>query len=141
MENTMRMVLLGPPGSDKGEYAVKLSEKYGLVLLTIADMLSGAVDNRLDVGVQAQAYLEHGQYVPDELLLEVIRDRMSQTDVKSGFVLVGFLRSTNEADSLWIGQILRGAPPAYLSYAKHSLKQRKKKVLEEARRLDRDRKE
>ncbi len=96
----MRTVLLGPPGSDKGEYAIKLAEKYGLVLLTIADMLAGAVEKRLEAGVQAQAYLEHGQYIPDELLLEVIRDRMTQPDVKSGFVLVGFPRSTTQADSL-----------------------------------------
>ncbi len=96
----MRMVLLGPPGSDKGEYAVKLAEKYDLVLLTIANMLSNAVEKRLEVGIQAQAYLEHGQYIPDDLLLDVIRDRMAQPDVKSGFILVGFPRSTAQADSL-----------------------------------------
>ncbi len=96
----MRMVLLGPPGSDKGEYAVKLAEKYNIALLTVAGMLADAVEKRLEVAIQAQAYLEHGQYIPDELLLEVIRDRVAQPDIKSGFILVGFPRSTTQADGL-----------------------------------------
>ncbi|MCP4451342.1 MAG: AAA family ATPase, partial [Planctomycetes bacterium] len=96
----MRMVLLGPPGSDKGEYATKVAKRCHVVLLSVAGMLSEAVERRLDAGIQAQAYLERGQYVPDEILFEVIRDRMTRPDVQAGFLLVGFPRSSAQADTL-----------------------------------------
>ncbi len=96
----MKMVLLGPPGSDKGEYAIKLAKKYQVVLLTVTGVLSDAADRRLEAGIQARVYFEHGQYVPDEILLEVIRERLSRPDVKAGFLLVGFPRSAVQATSL-----------------------------------------
>lgn len=96
----MRMVLLGPPGSDKGEYAIKLAKKYQVVLLSVTGILSDAVARRLEAGIQARFYFEHGQYVPDEILFEVIRERLSRPDVKAGFLLVGFPRSTAQATCL-----------------------------------------
>ena len=89
----MRIVLFGPPGAGKGTQAQRIAAAYGIPHISTGDMLRGAVAAGSPLGVQVKEILERGHLVPDELIGEVIAERIAQADAAGGFLLDGFPRT------------------------------------------------
>ena len=96
----MRIVLLGAPGSGKGTQAQRLQAKYGVPQVSSGDLLRDAVARGTELGRQAKAVMDAGQLVSDEIVLGLIRDRLSRPDAAKGFILDGFPRNIDQANSL-----------------------------------------
>ena len=96
----MRLVFLGPPGSGKGTYASRISVKLGLPQISTGDLLREAVKKGTETGKKAESYMNEGKLVPDELVLDLLRERLSMDDCLDGFILDGFPRSIDQAVKL-----------------------------------------
>lgn len=95
----MNIILIGPPGSGKGTQAKLLEEKHDLKQLSSGDMLRAAVAEGSEIGKKAKAYMEAGELVPDELVVEIVTDQIEKADGK-GFILDGFPRNVHQAEVL-----------------------------------------
>ena len=93
----MRIVLLGAPGSGKGTQAKKLMSDRHIPQVSTGDMLREAVSNGTRFGLKAKAVMDAGNLVPDEVVLGIISERLSQPDAEKGFILDGFPRTTQQA--------------------------------------------
>ena len=96
----MNILLLGPQGSGKGTQAKRIAEAHGLPHIATGDMLREAVEAGTDLGRRVRPILESGRLVPDELMVELIRERLEQPDTEPGFILDGFPRTLAQADAL-----------------------------------------
>ena len=96
----MRLILLGPPGAGKGTQAVRLAERFGVPHVATGDLLRFAVKWETEIGMRAQSYMEAGELVPDEIVLELLKIRLSQPDAAEGFLMDGFPRNVAQADAL-----------------------------------------
>jgi adenylate kinase len=96
----MRIVLLGAPGSGKGTQAQRLQAKYGVPQVSSGDLLRDAVARGTELGKQAKAVMDTGQLVSDDIVLGLIRERLSRPDAAKGFILDGFPRNIEQASSL-----------------------------------------
>lgn len=96
----MRIVLLGAPGSGKGTQAQRLQAKHGVPQVSSGDLLRDAVARGTELGRKAKAVMDSGQLVSDDIVLGLIRDRLSRPDAASGFILDGFPRNKDQANSL-----------------------------------------
>lgn len=96
----MRFILLGPPGAGKGTQAVRLAERFAVPHVATGDLLRFAVEWETDIGKLAKSYMDEGELVPDEIVLELLRTRLSRGDAADGFVLDGFPRNVPQADAL-----------------------------------------
>ncbi|RMG55975.1 MAG: adenylate kinase [Gammaproteobacteria bacterium] len=96
----MRLVLLGAPGSGKGTQAKRLVERYGIPQISTGDLLREAVSKGTELGKAAKQYMDAGQLVPDEVVLGMIRERLSRPDTAKGFILDGFPRNLPQAEAL-----------------------------------------
>ncbi len=96
----MRLVLLGPPGAGKGTQAEKLARHYGVPHVATGDMLRDEVAKGTELGKRAAEYMHQGVLVPDELVREIVRNRLSQPECSRGFVLDGYPRNVKQARML-----------------------------------------
>mgnify|MGYP003579655190 CR=1 FL=1 len=96
----MRVVMLGAPGSGKGTQAQRIQKDYGLPQVSTGDLLRKAVADKTPLGLRAKAVMDAGELVSDEIVLGMIKGRISAADAKRGFILDGFPRNTSQADSL-----------------------------------------
>jgi adenylate kinase len=96
----MRILFLGAPGAGKGTQCKKLSSKLNLLHLSSGDLLRDAVKNGTPAGVAAKEYMDKGQLVPDKVLIDLFREKLSQPEAANGFILDGFPRNLAQAESL-----------------------------------------
>lgn len=96
----MRLILLGPPGAGKGTQAARLVETYGIVQLSTGDMLRAAVAAGTETGLKAKAVMEAGDLVSDEIVNQIVSDRISEPDCARGFILDGYPRTLAQADAV-----------------------------------------
>jgi len=95
-----RIVILGPPGSGKGTQANLLEEKWGIPHISSGDLLRAHVREGTDLGRRAKPYMDRGDLVPDELILDMMEARLSEQDAQRGYVLDGFPRTVPQAEAL-----------------------------------------
>src|SRR5919197_3161222 len=95
----LNLILLGPPGAGKGTQAARLREDFGLPYIGTGDLLREHRDNGTELGRQAREYMQRGDLVPDELVIEMILERIEH-DGDDGFLLDGFPRTAGQADAL-----------------------------------------
>ncbi|HKD31095.1 MAG TPA: adenylate kinase [Xanthobacteraceae bacterium] len=96
----MRLILLGPPGAGKGTQAQRLVERYDVVQLSTGDMLRAAVKAATPVGLKAKDVIARGELVPDDVVVAIVADRISEPDARNGFILDGFPRTVPQAEAL-----------------------------------------
>ena len=96
----MKLILLGPPGVGKGTQADVISIRMNVPHISTGDMLREAVKDGSPVGKKAKGYMASGELVPDELVTEIVKQRLERPDVKKGFILDGYPRTTAQAESL-----------------------------------------
>ncbi|MGD0805012.1 MAG: adenylate kinase [Candidatus Bathyarchaeia archaeon] len=93
-------MLLGPPGSGKGTCAKIIGGMYGVPVITTGDMLREAVARATPLGITAKGYMERGELVPDDLVNDLVAERLSEADAVNGFILDGYPRSPKQAEAL-----------------------------------------
>ena len=96
----MRLVILGPPGAGKGTQADFIVENFKTPHISTGDIFRENIKNGTDLGKKAKSYMDKGLLVPDELVIEIVKDRLSKDDVQGGFLLDGFPRTVAQAVSL-----------------------------------------
>jgi adenylate kinase len=96
----MNIILLGPPGAGKGTQAKKIAENYKVPHISTGDILRENISNNTPLGIKARSYMSRGELVPDELLITIIKERLSRQDCSNGFLLDGYPRTIPQADAL-----------------------------------------
>jgi len=96
----VNILLLGPQGSGKGTQAKRIAEEYGIPHIATGDMLRAAIAEGTETGKKAEPIYNRGDLVPDDLMIELIRERLQQDDAKDGFILDGFPRNHAQAEAL-----------------------------------------
>ena len=96
----LNIVLFGPPGAGKGTQAQRMMEATGLPQVSTGDMLRAAVKAKTVVGLEAKKFMDAGALVPDEVILDLIRERMKEDDAKEGVMFDGFSRTVPQAEAL-----------------------------------------
>lgn len=99
-DDTVNMIFLGPPGIGKGTHAEIVSKKLGIPRISTGDIMREEVRNGTDLGKEVKIYMDAGELVPDELVIDIIKKRIRQDDCMKGFVLDGFPRTVTQADEL-----------------------------------------
>lgn len=96
----MKIIMLGAPGAGKGTQAKKIAEKYDIPHISTGDIFRANIKNGTELGKKAKTYMDEGLLVPDELVVDLVVDRVQQEDCKNGYVLDGFPRTIPQADAL-----------------------------------------
>ena len=100
MPAELNLVLVGPPGAGKGTQASRLIKDFSLPFIATGDILRQNVKDGTELGAKAKGYMDKGELLPDELVVDLIMDRLSQDDAKQGFILDGFPRTVPQAEAL-----------------------------------------
>jgi adenylate kinase len=100
MKTGVRMILVGPPGCGKGTQAQMLQQRYKIPQLSMGDMLRAAVREGTEVGAKAKGYMDQGKLVPDQTIVDVMRERVQKPDCENGYILDGFPRTLKQAEAL-----------------------------------------
>jgi len=95
-----RLLLIGPPGAGKGTQAAKLAETFNIPAISTGDIFRENVRNETELGKQAKAFMDRGEYVPDSLTNALVRDRLDWDDAKTGFLLDGYPRTADQVTEL-----------------------------------------
>jgi adenylate kinase len=106
----MRLVLLGPPGAGKGTQAQHLSSRFGIPQISTGDILREHVEEGTTLGIRARAYMDRGEYVPDDIVVSMVMERLSEPDADKGFILDGFPRTVPQAEVLTTALAERDRP-------------------------------
>ncbi len=101
----MNLIFLGPPGAGKGTQAKKVIARYNVPQISTGDMFRAAVKEGTEMGTKAKEYMDKGALVPDEVVVGIVRERLSLPDCQNGFLLDGFPRTLPQADAL--GDVLK----------------------------------
>lgn len=96
----MKLILMGPPGAGKGTQGEILEKKLGISTISTGLMLRTAIKEKTEVGRLAEQYINDGKLVPDEVMVEIVKQRLAQPDCAKGFILDGFPRTTAQAEAL-----------------------------------------
>ena len=96
----MNIVLLGGPGAGKGTMAQRLVAEFGIAHISTGDLLRAAVKGGTELGIQAKKYMDAGELVPDQLVIDLVKERLAADDAQEGFILDGFPRNTVQAVTL-----------------------------------------
>ena len=96
----MKVLLIGPPGGGKGTQAKLMVENFKIPQISTGDMLRDHVKNKTELGIKAKEYMDSGQLVPDELILDMMQNRLNQSDCLNGYILDGFPRTIPQAEGL-----------------------------------------
>ena len=95
-----RFLLIGPPGAGKGTQAVRLAAAYGIPAISTGDIFRSNVKNETELGKLAKSYMDRGEYVPDSVTNDLVRDRLSHEDASAGFLLDGYPRTADQVAEL-----------------------------------------
>jgi adenylate kinase len=95
-----RFLLIGPPGAGKGTQAALLANAYSIPAISTGDIFRANVKNKTELGLKVKSIMDRGEYVPDSLTNELIRDRLSQADAEAGFLLDGYPRTNDQVNEL-----------------------------------------
>lgn len=96
----MRLMFVGPPGAGKGTQAVRIAAKYNIPHISTGDMLREEIKGGTELGKQAKSYIDAGELVPDQVIIEMVKERISKPDAADGFLLDGFPRTRQQAQAL-----------------------------------------
>lgn len=96
----MRFIIFGPPGAGKGTYSMRVAHKLGIVKVSIGDIFRNHIDHGTELGKKIEGYVRNGALVPDETVIEVLKERIGQPDCEGGFILDGFPRTLKQAEAL-----------------------------------------
>src|SRR3546814_6160940 len=103
----MRLIVLGPPGAGKGTQAQRLVERYSIPQLSTGEMLRVAVATGTEIGREAKAIMDCGELVPDDVVTQMVSDRIDQEDYRRGIILEGFPRTRSEEHKSEIQTLMR----------------------------------
>ena len=95
-----RLLIIGAPGAGKGTQAERLSASFGIPAISTGDIFRHNVKNETELGKQAKAFMDRGEYVPDSLTNDLVRDRLAQQDAQDGFLLDGYPRTLDQVNEL-----------------------------------------
>ncbi|MEY4078338.1 MAG: hypothetical protein RIS80_107 [Actinomycetota bacterium] len=95
-----RFLLIGPPGAGKGTQAARLAEAYGIPAISTGDIFRFNVKNETELGKLAKSFMDRGEYVPDSVTNDLVRDRLSHEDAQAGFLLDGYPRTADQVSEL-----------------------------------------
>ena len=96
----MRLILMGPPGAGKGTQAKVISERLGVPAVSTGDIFRANVSQETPLGLEAKRYMDAGEYVPDEVTNQMVRDRIAESDAAQGFLLDGYPRTVAQVEEL-----------------------------------------
>jgi adenylate kinase len=95
-----RLLIIGPPGAGKGTQSALLAESFGIPAISTGDIFRFNVKNQTELGIKAKAFMDRGEYVPDSLTNDLVRDRLSHADAARGFLLDGYPRTVDQVQEL-----------------------------------------
>jgi adenylate kinase len=96
----MKLLFIGPPGAGKGTQASRVAERLGIPHISTGDMFRHHVSSGTDLGLQVDAIMKSGEYVPDEITVSMLRERLAEPDAQAGFILDGFPRTAGQVEAL-----------------------------------------
>ncbi len=94
----MKLVLLGPPGAGKGTQAEKLAEKFNIPAISTGRIIRKAIADNTPTGIEAKSFIDRGELVPDNMVVEIVKERLKEKDCANGYILDGFPRTVSQAE-------------------------------------------